>query len=92
VTPRYIIEIKVREVDAQGVVRDTYGEYATTLAIVDQEAADLIAFSVAGEANLRFKERTDSSPVAGEEVTDPTYLGSTTWKGWKVDLHTEDGE
>jgi hypothetical protein len=75
VTPRYIIEIKVREVDAQGVVRDTYGEYATTLAIVDQEAADLIAFS-----------------VAGEEVTDPTYLGSTTWKGWKVDLHTEDGE
>jgi len=23
---------------------------------------------------------------------DPTYLGSTTWKGWKVDLHTDDND
>jgi hypothetical protein len=66
-TPRYIIEIKVREVDAQGIVRDTYGEYATTLAIEDAQEADFIARKfLLDEAQYRFALRSDSSPVEKE--------------------------
>jgi hypothetical protein len=65
--PRYIIEIKVREVDANGVIRDTYGEYATTLAIEDLQEADYVAHTLRWDTNTKFAARHDSSPVAGED-------------------------
>jgi hypothetical protein len=69
-TARYIIEIKVREVDAQGVVRDTYGEYATELAIEDVEEANYIASMYTSTINMAFDARHDSSPVTGEDGDD----------------------
>jgi hypothetical protein len=65
--PRYMIRIEVKEIDANGVIRDTYGEYATTLAIEDAQEADYVASTYARFANARFAARADSSPVAGED-------------------------
>lgn len=69
-TPRYTIEIKVREVDAEGIVRDTYSEYATRLAIADVQEADLMAHMRIGGINGMFAARADASPVTVEDGDD----------------------